>query len=35
MTPVVQLYWIRLVLGISAGALSAVVAFLLGNMSEY
>jgi uncharacterized membrane protein YidH (DUF202 family) len=34
MTPVVQLYWIRTALGIAAGALSAVVAFLLGNMSS-
>ncbi|MCX6644429.1 MAG: hypothetical protein NT043_04410 [Candidatus Bathyarchaeota archaeon] len=31
MTPVVQLYCIRIVLGIVAAALSAVVAFLLGN----
>jgi ABC-type uncharacterized transport system permease subunit len=31
MTPVVQLYCIRIVLGIIAAALSAVVAFLLGN----
>ena len=29
MTPVVQLYWIRVALGIIAGLLSAVVAFLL------
>ena len=33
MTPVVQLYWIRTVLGIIAGALSAIVAFLMGNMT--
>ena len=33
MTPVVQLYWIRAALGIVAGAISAYVAFLLGNMS--
>jgi ABC-type uncharacterized transport system permease subunit len=31
MTPVVQLYCIRIVLGIIAAALSAVVAFLLGT----
>ena len=31
MTPVIQLYCIRIVLGIIAAALSAVVAFLLGN----
>ena len=31
MTPVVQLYCIRIVLGLIAAALSAVVAFLLGN----
>ncbi|MCJ7794002.1 hypothetical protein MUP42_03620 [Candidatus Bathyarchaeota archaeon] len=31
MTPVVQLYCIRIVLGIVAAALSAIVAFLLGN----
>jgi len=31
MTPVKQLYIIRIVLGIIAAALSAVVAFLLGN----
>ena len=34
MTPIVQLYWIRVGLGIVAGALSAVVAFLMGNMSD-
>ena len=34
MTPVVQLYWIRTALGIVAGALSAVVAFLMGNMTN-
>ena len=34
MTPVVQLYWIRTVLGIIAGALSAIVAFLIGNMTS-
>jgi ABC-type uncharacterized transport system permease subunit len=31
MTPVKQLYIIRIVLGIIAAALSAIVAFLLGN----
>jgi uncharacterized membrane protein YidH (DUF202 family) len=31
MTPIVQLYWIRTALGIAAGALSAEVAFLMGN----
>ena len=34
MTPIVQLYWIRTALGIIAGALSAVVAFLIGNMTN-
>jgi ABC-type uncharacterized transport system permease subunit len=34
MTPIVQLYWIRVVLGIVAGALSAVVAFLLNNPDD-
>ncbi len=34
MTPVVQLYWIRTVLGIFAGAVSAAVAFLIGNMTD-
>ncbi len=29
-----QLYWIRIVLGIIAAALSAVVAFLLGNATD-
>ena len=32
MTPITQLYWIRVVLGIIAGAVSAVVAFLIGNI---
>jgi ABC-type uncharacterized transport system permease subunit len=31
MTPVVQLYWIRVALGIIAGAITAVAAFFLGN----
>jgi uncharacterized membrane protein YidH (DUF202 family) len=34
MTPIVQLYWIRTVLGIIAGVLSATVAFLMGNMTD-
>jgi len=34
MTPVVQLYIIRVVLGLVAAALSAVVAVLLGNMTD-
>ena len=34
MTPVVQLYCIRIVLGIIAAAISAVVAILIGNATE-
>ena len=34
MTPIVQLYWIRVVLGIVAGAISAVVAFLLVHAND-
>ena len=34
MTPITQLYWIRVVLGIVAGAISAVVALLLGNEGD-
>ena len=34
MTPVVQLYWIRIVLGIIAAAISAVVAILIGNATD-
>jgi zinc transporter ZupT len=34
MTPITQLYWIRVVLGIIAGAASAVIAFLLNNPSD-
>jgi hypothetical protein len=34
MTPVAQLYIIRLVLGIIAGALSAVFAYFVGNPSD-
>jgi zinc transporter ZupT len=33
MTPVVQLYWLRVVLGIVAGAITAVLAALFGGMS--
>ena len=34
MTPVVQLYYIRVILGIVAGAVSAVVALLIGNYND-
>lgn len=34
MTPVAQLYWIRSVLGIIAGAFSALLAFLMGNATD-
>jgi hypothetical protein len=34
MTPIVQLYWIRTALGIASGALSATVAYLLGNWTS-
>ena len=34
MTPVAQLYWIRVALGIISGAVSAVVAFLIGSMTN-
>jgi ABC-type transporter Mla maintaining outer membrane lipid asymmetry permease subunit MlaE len=34
MTPIAQLYWIRVALGIVAAAASAVVAFLLNNASD-
>ena len=34
MTPVVQLYCIRIVLGIISAALSAVVAILIGNATD-
>ena len=34
MTPIVQLYWIRVALGIISGALSAIVAILIGNMTD-
>ncbi len=33
MTPVVQLYWLRVALGISAGAITAVIA-TFGSMNE-
>jgi len=32
MTPVVQLYWLRVALGIVAGAITAVLAALFGSM---
>jgi hypothetical protein len=34
MTPVVQLYTIRLILGVVAAAVSATVAFLIGNVMD-
>ena len=34
MTPIVQLYWIRVALGVVSGALSAIVAFYIGNMTD-
>ncbi|MGA3061025.1 MAG: hypothetical protein ABSD92_11745 [Candidatus Bathyarchaeia archaeon] len=34
MTPIVQLYWIRLVLGIVSGGISAIIAFQLGNFTQ-
>ncbi len=34
MTPITQLYWIRVGLGITAGAISAVVAYLIGDMTS-
>ena len=34
MTPVVQLYWLRVALGIVAGAITAVLAALFGSMSD-
>ena len=34
MTPIVQLYWIRTALGIISGAISAVIAILIGNMTD-
>ena len=34
MTPITQLYWIRVLLGLVAAALSAVVAFYLGTAND-
>ena len=34
MTPVVQLYWLRVVLGIAAGAITAVLAALFFNINS-
>ncbi len=34
MTPVVQLYWLRVLLGIVAGAITAVVAQLFGGTAD-
>ena len=34
MTPIVQLYWIRVILGVISGAISAVVALLIGNPAD-
>ena len=34
MTPVVQLYWLRVVLGIVAGAITAVLAAFFGSMND-
>ncbi len=34
MTPVVQLYWLRVALGIVAGAITAVLAGLFGSASD-
>jgi len=34
MTPVVQLYWLRVVLGMVAGAITAVLAFF-GNINDF
>ena len=34
MTPVVQLYWLRVALGISAGAITAVLAALFFNINS-
>ena len=34
MTPITQLYWIRVVLGIIAGAISAVIVFLLKSPND-
>ena len=34
MTPITQLYWIRVVLGIISGAISAVIVFILHNPND-
>jgi energy-converting hydrogenase Eha subunit A len=34
MTPVVQLYWTRCILGIVAGVLSAIVALYIGDVTD-
>ena len=34
MTPTVQLYWIRVALGIVAGAVTAIISFILGNETQ-
>jgi hypothetical protein len=34
MTPVVQLYWLRVTLGVVAAAITAVVALFLGNATD-
>ena len=34
MTPITQLYWIRVVLGITSGAISAVIVFLLNSPND-
>ena len=34
MTPITQLYWIRVVLGVISGAISAVVVFLLNSPND-
>ena len=34
MTPVVQLYWLRVALGIVAGAITAVIAALFGSIND-
>ena len=35
MTPITQLYWIRVVLGIVSGAISAVLVYLLNNPYDF
>jgi hypothetical protein len=34
MTPIVKLYWIRVALGITAAAITAIVAEFIGNLTE-